>query len=178
MSSCVRCVFPVLLLLLIAACASPAGSRIGAAAVRADPPPPGYLEIGGADLSADKNIDVMVNTELLGSKDEQDVRLSVMFGFYFVGAASDAKATSALTSGSGLTATDPIRLSPAGAAEAELKDALNILAARAPDRDSIVGHLYRSPNRQYVVLIFFDTAAGANSLYFDVTNWANQAADY
>ncbi len=166
------------LLVLVAACASSSGSRNGPAAVRAERPPSDYLYISGADLSAGKNIDVAVNTQLLGGADEQDSRLSVIFGIHFIGSASDAKPTSAPTSGSGLKATDPIRLSPAGPADAELDNALNILAARAPDRDNIVAELYRSPDRHYVVLIAFDTAAGANSLYFDVTNWANRETDY
>jgi hypothetical protein len=178
MSFFARCAIPACLLLFVAACASTAGTRSGSATLRAGPPPPEYLQIGGADLRADKKIDVMVNTELLSGKDEQDSRLAVVFGFHFAAAASDAKTIGALTSSGGLKATDPIRLSPAGAADAELEDALNILAARAPDRDNIVGYLYRSPDRQYVVLIHFDTAAGANSLYFDVTNWANRAVDY
>ena len=178
MSYLARRVIPVFLLILVAACASNSGTRNGPAPVRAERPPSDYLQIGGADLSGGKNIDVLVNTQLLAGKDEQDSRLSVLFGIHFLGSASDAKPTKVPTTGSGLKAIDPIRLSPAGPADAELDNALNILAARAPDRDNLVGHLYRSPERQYVVLIAFDTTAGANSLYFDVTNWANQAADY
>lgn len=178
MSYFVRWTIPIVLLILVAACASTSGTHGGASAVRAAPPPSDYLYISGADLSAGKNIDVLVNTQLLGSQDKQDSRLSVVFGIYFIGSASDATPTSAATVGSGLKATDPIRLSLVGAADAELDNALNVLAARAPDRDNIVGQLYRSPDRDYVVLIAFDTAAGANSLYFDVTNWANRTVDY
>lgn len=166
------------LLLFAAACASPSGTRDGSAPVRAAQPPSDYLYLSGADLSDGKDIKIGVNTDLFGKAEEQDVRLSVGFGIYFAGAAADAHPTDAITVGSGLKATDPIRLSPPGTADAELDAALNVLATRAPDRRNIVGQLFRSPDHRYLVLITFDTRAGANSLYFDVTNWANQAVDY
>lgn len=166
------------LLLFAAACASPSGTRDGSAPVRAAQPPSDYLYLSGADLSEGKDIKIGVPSGFLSKLDERDSKLMLIFGFSFTSAALDAKPTGATTVGSGLTVTDPIRLSPPVAADAELDTVLNVLATRAPDRDNIIGHLYHSPDQRYLALISFDTHAGANSLYFDLTNWANHAASH
>lgn len=177
MSYLARRLISVVLLVLVGACASHPGARDGSSVVRAAPPPSDYLHLSSADLSKGKDIEIGVTPDLMGKLDERDSKLMLMFGFAFATAALDAKSTDAATVGSGLKATDPIRLSPPVPADAELDTLLSVLATRAPDRDNIIGHLYRSPDQRYLTLIEFDTRAGANSLYFDVTNWANYAAE-
>jgi spore maturation protein CgeB len=71
-----------------------------------------------------------------------------------------------------LSVKNPIVFSPPVSADAEVQSAANLIANRAPDRRNIVGRLFRSPDRRYLLLIEFETAAGANALYFDITNWA------
>jgi len=168
---------PIVLALALAACAS-SSAKNGAAALRAAPPPSDYLYVAEADMSSGKNIQVETNLRNLPKGDEQVMRLSVSFGIFFAGAVNRAHPTDLGTTGTGLSVSDPIRLSPAGAADAELHGALNVLVKRAPDRDNIVGRLYRGPDGNYLALIDFDTAAGSNALYFDITNWANRAVDY
>jgi hypothetical protein len=161
----------VTLVLAIAACSSPHDKQVSITPMRAAAPPAGYTHIGSADTSDGKNLQVGVNTDLLGG-DKGDEMLSVWFGLYFSGAVGDAKAADMGTTGEGLSVKDPIVFSPAVEAATELQNALNLVAHRAPDRHNIVGSLYRSPDRRYVLLVEFDTAAGANALYFDITNWA------
>jgi hypothetical protein len=177
MSYLARRVIPAFLLVLVAACVSNSGTRNGASAVRAALPPSDYIFLSSADLSEGKDIQIGVTPGFMGKLDDRDSRLMLMFGFAFATAALDAKPSDAATVGNGLSVTDPIRLSPPVTANAELDTVLSVLATRAPDRDNIIGHLYHSPDQRYLALIEFDTRAGANSLYFDVTNWANHAAE-
>jgi hypothetical protein len=163
-----------ILFLVLAACSSPQGKT--GSPLRAADPPSDYVYIASADISDGKNIEIGVNTDLFGG-DKADEQLSITFGIYFSSAAGSAEAAELGTTGDGLSVTNPLVFSPPVEAPAELQSALNVLAKRAPDRRNLVGYLYRSPDRHYLLRIEYDSAAGANAVYFNVTNWANKKAD-
>ena len=117
-----------------------------------------------------------MNTGLIGS-DEEGVSLSIHFGLHFPLAVQDAKAQDLGTVGDGLSAGNPLVFAPPVAPEVEVESAVNLIASRAPDRRNFVGTLLRSPDRRYLLLIEFETAAGANALYFDITNWAKNRVE-
>jgi hypothetical protein len=156
-----------ILLLALAAC-GPA-SREAAQRVTAAKPPANYVYLASGDTSEAKNIKVNINFEEMASS-KSDKRLILLFGMLFAGAVADAVPAKNDITGGGLSASDPIRFS-AAATDAQMQTLNNYLADRFPDRDDLVGHLYRGPESQYVVRTEFDTGAGANSLYFDVTEW-------
>jgi len=160
-----------ILFLAITACSTSGPQGTGSPPLRAAQPPANYTLIGSSDAGDGKNIEIGVNTGLIGS-DEEGMKLSLHFGFHFPLAVQDAKAEDLGTTGDGLSVGSPLVFAPPVAPEAEVESAANLIASRAPDRRNIVGTLFRSPERRYLLLIEFDTAAGANALYFDITNWA------
>lgn len=155
------------LALLCVACTQ--GDHLGQA-VHAPKPPADYVYIGSGDTSEEKKIDVNVNFDLMKSKDP-DSNLSLLFGMIFAGSVSDAKPVTASSKGTGLSHLDPI-LFDSVEDSAELDATANYLAARFPDRDKVIGHLFRSPTQRYLVWTIFETDAGNNALLFDVTRWA------
>jgi hypothetical protein len=160
-----------ILLLAIAACSASGTQGTGSRPQRAAPPPADYTHISSSDTRDSKNIQIGVNTGLIGS-DEEGASLSWHFGLHFPLAVQDAKAEDLGATGDGLSAGSPLVFAPPVAPEAEVQSAVNLIASRAPDRRNMVGTLFRSPDRRYLLLIEFDTAAGANALYFDITDWA------
>lgn len=158
----------VLLLLVLAGC-GPA-SREAAQRVTAAKPPADYVYLASGDTTDAKNIEVNINFEEMVSTN-LDERLILLFGMLFAGAVADAVPAKPDITGDGLSAGDPIRF-PAAAIDDQMAMLNNYLAGRFSDRDNLVGHLYRGPESQYIVRAEFDTGAGANSLYFDVTKWA------
>lgn len=158
----------VALLLALSACS--AGPRDAAQRVTAAEPPSTYVYLASGDTRNAKEINVNINFEQM-TDSNPDGRLVLMFGLLFGGAVSDAVPVKTEIAGDGLNAGDPIRFTSA-AVDAQMKTINNYLLARFPDRDNLVGHLFRGPEGQYVVRTEFDTNAGSNSLYFDVTDWA------
>lgn len=159
----------VILLFAVGACSSPRDQQVSIAPVRAAAPPAGYTLISSSDTSTEKNIQIGVNTDLLGG---DDGRLAFHFGFHFPGAVREAQAADLATNGDGLSVNSPIVFSPPATAVDEVQGAVNLVARRAPDRENLVGTLLRSPDHRYLLLIEFENKAGKNALYFDVTNWA------
>lgn len=155
------------LLLVLAAC-GPA-SREAAQRVTAAKPPTDYVYLASGDTREAKHIKIQINFDEMKSENP-DKRLILLFGMLFAGAAADAVPAKTDIAGSGLTAADPIRFS-AAATDSQMETLNNYLLDRFPDRDDLVGHLYRGPKSQYLVRAEFDTGAGDNSLYFDVTEW-------
>lgn len=158
----------VVLLLAVAACSSPRDPQISVAPVRAEAPPAGYTLISSSDTSTEKNIEIGVNTDFLGS---DDGRLALHFGFHFPSAVREAQAAEIATNGDGLSVDSPVVFSPPVPALDEVQSAVNLVAGRTPDRENLVGTLLRSPDQRYLLLIEFENKAGRNALYFDVTNW-------
>lgn len=157
---------PVLaVIFLVTACATTSPP-----AVHAPKPPPDFVYIGSGDTSQDKDIKININTELMESGDP-DHKLTLFFGLLFAGSLSDPEKTGSGTTGAGRSYDDPFVFSGV-ADDAELDALANYLATHFPDRDDIIGHLYRSPAQRYVVWTLFETRAGSNALYFDVTKWA------
>jgi hypothetical protein len=160
-----------ILLLAMAACSASGTQGTESRPQRAAPPPADYTHISTSDASDGKNIEIGVNTGLIGS-DEEGISLSLHFGLHFPLAVQDAKAEDLGTTGDGLSAGNPLVFAPPVVPEVEVESAVNLITSRAPDRRNMVGTLLRSPDRRYLLLIEFDTAAGSNALYFDITNWA------
>lgn len=158
----------VVCLLILSACAPVAGGA--AQRVAAPPPPASYIYLGSGDARDANKIVAKINFEYM-EQGEPDERLALLFGLLFAGAARTAVAAGPEVSGTGLSADDPIGF-PAVAADAELVAAVNYLAGQFPDRANVVGDLFRAPDHRYVVRVSFDTGAGANALYVDVTRWA------
>ncbi|WP_119304713.1 hypothetical protein [Dongia deserti] len=157
--------------LVIAACSSPNQQDAASRAVRAARPPADYTLIGSADTSDGKNIQIGLNTNLVGVSKE-DERLSIHFGFHCPNAVHDARPADFGSIGDGLSVNTPIVFSPPVSALAEVQSAVNLVTKRSPDRTNVVGALFRSPEHRYILLVEFDGAAGERALYFDVTNWA------
>lgn len=165
-----------IVLLLLAACASPHSKGADSGPLRAAEPPSDYTLIGKADTSDWKNLRLEANTDLWDHDDvldgsEENETLSFTFGHAFYWAVwTETENVSAV--GDGLDVESPVVFYSPVEASAEIRSALSVVTMRAPDRRNIVGTLLRSPDRRYLLLIEFDTAAGANALYFDITNWA------
>jgi hypothetical protein len=157
-----------MLLLGLAACGP--NSREAAQRVTAAKPPEDYVYLASGDTTEAKKIKVNINFEEMVSGNP-DERLMLLFGMLFAGAAADAVPAKIDATGGGLSVNDPIRFS-AAATDAQMQSLNNYLADRFPERDDLVGYLYRGPGQEYLVRTEFDTGAGANSLYFDVTQWA------
>lgn len=154
-------------LLALSACATTGGSATSTKL--AGPPPGSYTYIGGSDLSEDKNISLHVNTDLMHAKDP-DEKLSLFFGLHFWSAMNAVPGKNA-TRGSGSNATDPIVLT-AAAPKTELDEIGGYVADRFPSRDKIIGELYRSPEKRYVLWLRFETSEGPKAIYFDASRWA------
>lgn len=155
-------------LLLLAACATSSGSAKSAAL--AGPPPSNYTYISGGDLTKDKHVSLHVNFDLMEAKDP-DEKLSLFFGLHFWGAMNDAVPAKKTTRGSGSHAADPIVLTAADPKK-ELDEIGSYVVERFPSRDKIVGELYRSPEKRYVLWLRFETADGPKAFYFDASGWA------
>ncbi len=165
-----------ILLLLLAACASPHGREPSSPSLRAAEPPADYTLIGRADTSDWKILQIGVNTDLWDHDDvidgnEEDETLSFNFGHQFYWAVwSEPEQISAV--GDGLDVENPVDFYSPVEASDEIRSALSVVTMRAPDRRNVVGRLYRAPDHRYLLLVEYDCAAGASALYFDVTNWA------
>ena len=153
-----------------ALCLATACAQTSQPAVHAQKPPADFVYIGSGDTSEDKKINVNINTDLMDSNDP-DHKLTIFFGLLFAGAIKDPKDTSGSTAGTGHSYSDPLVFS-AVADQAELDAIANYLATHFPGHDDVIGHLYRSPEKRYLVWAVFETRAGSNALYFDVTKWA------
>lgn len=164
-----------MLLLAMTACSSPNPHDTGCRPQRAAMPPADYVHISSADVSDSKTIQIGVNTDLIGS-DEADAALSLHFGVHFPNAGLEEGRRSR-DNWRWLERQEPDRVLAAGAADAEVQSAANLIANLAPDRRNMVGRLFRSPDRRYLLLIEFEMAAGANALYFDITNWAKDRTE-
>jgi hypothetical protein len=163
------------LLLLLAACASPHRNGTGSPPQRAAEPPSGYTLIATAD-TRDSTLRLEVNTEIWTYDDvldayEEDETLPFKFGHAFYWAVFTETDKISAT-GDGLAAESPVIIYSAREAYNEIRSALSVVTMRAPDRRNVVGTLLRSPDRRYILFVEFDTAGGTRSLYFDVTNWA------
>jgi hypothetical protein len=134
-------------------------------------PPADYTHLSSSDTADNENIEIGLNTDLIGS-DEEAMTISLHFGLHFPIAVREAKAEDHATTGDGLSVSNPLVFSPPVSPDAEIQSAVNLIAHRALDRANMVGHLFQSPDRRYLLLIEFDTAAGAKALYFDITEWA------
>ena len=169
-----------ILLLLLAACASPHGNATGSPPQRAAEPPSDYTLIAKADTH-DLTLRLEVNTEIWDRDDffdgtEEDETLPFKFGHAFYWAVwTEPEKISA--TGDGLAAESPVIIYTAREASDEIRSALRVVSMRAPDRRNVVGTLLRSPDRRYILLVQFDTAGGPSSLYFNVTDWAKASLD-
>jgi hypothetical protein len=155
-------------LLALGACAAPGGSSTSAKLAAS--PPSNYTYISGGDLTKDKNISLHVNTDLMDAKDP-DEQLSLFFGLHFWGAMTDAVPAKKATRGGGLSVADPIMLTSADPKN-ELDEIGSYLVERFPSRDKIIGELYRSPEKRYVLWLRFETSEGPKAFYFDASGWA------
>lgn len=154
-------------LLLVSACASNAPQDNGNSSIRAQRPPADYVYLASGDLRKPGNIDVGINFEALT---EGDSHVQVTFGIIFAGRMEDGAPPAPPHSGSGSKVTDPI-VFPAVNDKDEIDAAGDFMADSFPDRADIVGYIFRSPQKRYLMLIEFATDAGANALYFDVSRW-------
>ena len=158
--------------LALAACAQTNGGGPATARVRAAPPPAGYVYISGTEGTDAKSNTITVNTDLLSDAPGADGKLTVFFGIYFLGALSDAKPAHPGVTGDGSGVGSPITFNPPVEGRQELDMTMNELAFRHPDRRDVKGRLYRSPSGTYLLYAAFETDAGSNALYYDVTRWA------
>ncbi len=155
-------------LLALGSCATSGGTATSTKL--AGPPPGNYTFISGGDLSKDKNISLHVNTDLMDAKDP-DEQLSLFFGLHFWGAMNDAVPAKKAARGSGSDAADPIVLTSANPKN-ELDEIGSYVVDRFPSRDKIIGELYRSPEKRYVLWLRFETSEGSKAIYFDASRWA------
>ena len=175
-----------ILLLLLAACASPHRNGAGSVPLRAAEPPSEYTLIGKAD-TLDWTLRLEVNTKIWDHDDVidgddidgnvGDQTLPFKFGHEFYWAVwTGTEDVSAV--GDGLNAENPVVLYSPVEASDEIRSALSVVRIRAPDCTNIVGTLLRSLDRRYLLLVEFDTGTGANALYFDITRWANTVSEH
>lgn len=157
-------------LLALAGCAQSPGAGSPTQRIQAPLPPSGYVLIGESDTGAKEKIQVGIPD--FDSAGDDGLTLSLFFGFGFVSAALDPTPAKLGTTGSGASVNDPIAFAPPVKAEVELDSTLNHLANRYPESRNIAGQLFRSPAARYLLRISFDTPAGANAVYYDITRWA------
>lgn len=162
---------PILLAagLALAACASAGGTA--QKPVRAGAVPAGYVGLAQSDLRAEKNIQIVIDFDAPLEEGEQ--RLQILFPLLYLGAIREPAVNLGLdgVSGTGLDAAAPLTF--AALAEDQEVNAIGAYLARHfPGHDDDIGSLYRSPDQRYLVLAKFETGAGSNTLYFDVTRWA------
>lgn len=152
---------------LLAACAGPSGSSDRAKPAAFEPPPSNYVHLARTAV-------VQGDTLVIGADDhaeleENDGVVALGFQLSYGMGLRDVQPVARQSTGSGLAVDDPIRIA---SAEDELKDALDLMAHRNPDWTPTIGHLYRGPDDDYIMLVEFKSAAGVKPLYFDVTEWA------
>jgi hypothetical protein len=162
------CVFA----LAVAACAQSNGGDRKAARVHAAAPPADYVTISGAEPTGPKSNSIYVNPDLVSDAPGAEGKLTAFFGLYFLGAARDAKPAHPGVTGDGSGVGSPIIFNPPIAGQEELDMTMNELAFRHPDRRDVKGALYRSPSGTYLLYAEFETDAGSNALYYDVSRWA------
>jgi hypothetical protein len=154
------------------ACAQPTTGDHAAPSAHAAKPPADYAFIGSAEGTGTKDVQVGVNTNLLGEK-AGDGRLTALFGFSFFGAVADAKPAHPDVVGDGSGVENPIVFDPPDPGKDALHTAMNDLAGRFPDRRDVKGYLFSSPAQKYLLYAVFDTDRGSNALSYDVTAWSD-----
>ncbi len=155
------------LAILLAACAGPSGSSNRAKPVAFEPPPSSYVHLARTTVVPGDTLVIGVDDHAeLG---ENDGIVALGFQLSYGMALRDVQAVALQSTGSGFAVDDPIRIA---SSEDELKDALNLMAHRNPDWTPTIGHLYRSPDDDYLMLVEYKSATGVTPLYFDVTEWA------
>jgi hypothetical protein len=158
----------VLIAAALAACASPGGTT--RKTVQAAPVPAGYVGLAQSDLTDEKNVNIVIDFDAPLEEGEQ--RLQILFPIMYMGAVSHPPTNLGLdgASGTGLGVDSPLAF-PALAADLELDAIGAYLARHFPGHDDDIGSLFRAPDKSYLVLAEFETGAGSNALYFDVTRW-------
>ena len=139
----------------------------GTTVAHAPKPPADYVFIGSGDLSRTKGVNVVIDFD---SPSGEPLILPVIFGTGFLAAIDDGAAPAPRNNGKGDRATNPIAF-PAVPADDELDAAGDYLAERYPGSDGIAGHLFRAPDKRYLMWVEFSTHAGPGALYFDLSRW-------
>jgi hypothetical protein len=153
-------------LLMVTACAGTKQTS-STNTIRAPRPPANYVHLASGNLRDSDNIEIGINFEALS---EGDSHVQVTFGIIFAGSMQDGAPPAPSHSGSGSQVDGPI-IFPDVDGKTEIDAAGDFMAENYPDRTDIVGHIFRSPQKRYLMLVEFQTGEGANALYFDVSRW-------
>jgi hypothetical protein len=154
-------------LLLATACAGQPGLSAKKGVTHAPRPPADYVFIGSGDLSKPKNVDVVIDFD---SPSGEPLILPAIFGMGFMAAVHEGAAPAPQHSGQGDSTTDPIKF-PTVTDDDELDAAGDYMAATYPGYEAAAGHLFRAPDKRYLMWVEFKTDASPGALYFDVSRW-------
>lgn len=155
--------------MLLAACAAPSRNTNHATPPSFEPPPSNYVHLAKAASATSTGDTIVIGVDTHSKLEGNDGAIALGFQLSYALAAREIHASALETTGSGLSVDDPIRIVNA---DDQQRDALNVMAHRNPDWIPAIGHLFRGPQRDYVMLVEFKSPTGVTPLYFDVTEWA------